>query len=51
MLYAVSDEIHQKFVPGRTSSIYDLGFDISGANIAGYILWKSGLFPKKKRKN
>lgn len=50
MLYAISDEIHQKFVPGRTSSIYDLGFDMSGANIAGYILWKLGLFPKKKRK-
>lgn len=37
MIYAASDEYHQSFVPGRTSSIFDLGFDLSGASIASYI--------------
>lgn len=40
MLYAVSDELHQSFVPGRRATIYDLGFDLTGANIAAYLLWK-----------
>ena len=40
MLYAVSDEIHQSFVPGRTAALYDLGFDLTGANIAAYFIWK-----------
>lgn len=29
-LYAVSDELHQMFVPTRAGSIYDLGFDLLG---------------------
>ncbi len=33
-LYAVSDEIHQSFVPGRTPSIRDIGFDLAGATLA-----------------
>ena len=40
MLYAVSDEFHQSFVPGRTETFFDLGFDLTGANIASYIIWK-----------
>ena len=40
MLYAVSDEFHQSFVLGRTATYFDLGFDLSGANIASYIIWK-----------
>lgn len=30
MLYGVSDEIHQSFVPGRVASIADLGIDLAG---------------------
>jgi VanZ family protein len=30
-LYAVSDEVHQSFVPGRTSSVVDLAVDLAGA--------------------
>jgi len=30
-LYAVSDEYHQSFVPGRDSSLFDVGFDCLGA--------------------
>lgn len=40
MLYAASDEFHQSFVPGRTATFYDLGFDLTGANIASYTIWK-----------
>lgn len=40
LAYALSDEIHQSFVPGRTAAWYDFGLDLSGASIAAYILWK-----------
>lgn len=40
MSYAASDEYHQSFVLGRTASILDLGFDLTGANIAAYTIWK-----------
>jgi VanZ family protein len=33
-LYAVSDEIHQRFVPGRNSQLLDVGFDLVGACLA-----------------
>ncbi|MCR4324985.1 MAG: VanZ family protein [Candidatus Curtissbacteria bacterium] len=49
MLYAISDEIHQSFVPGRTPKVYDVvGFDLTGANIAAYSLWKLKQIHKKK---
>ena len=40
MIYAISDELHQLFVPGRVASILDLGFDLTGVNIAAYLVWK-----------
>jgi len=33
VLYALSDEYHQSFVAGRSSSIYDVGVDACGAVI------------------
>ena len=33
VLYAVSDEVHQHFVPGRACKITDVGFDSAGAII------------------
>jgi VanZ family protein len=42
-LYAVSDEIHQWFVPGRTSRPLDVAFDLAGAATALLILRR--LFP------
>lgn len=41
-LYAITDELHQAFVPGRTASIGDIGFDFLGIALAflkqlGYI--------------
>jgi len=39
-LYALSDEIHQLFVPGRSFELRDLALDITGAavGLAGYSL-------------
>jgi len=37
-LYALSDEFHQRFTPGRTSSLQDVGIDILGAAL-GLIIW------------
>lgn len=45
-LYALSDELHQVFVPSRTASLADVGID-SLAGICG-ILW-TYLCPKGKR--
>ena len=50
MIYAVSDEIHQSFVPGRTAAVYDLAFDFSGAAISAYIIWKLRQSHQKKQK-
>jgi len=38
ILYAFSDEFHQKFVPGRHSQLTDIGFDFSGMLISLYYL-------------
>ena len=41
LVYAVTDELHQSFVPGRYSSVWDvLIFDNFGALIS---LWLTGL--------
>ncbi len=34
LLYAASDEIHQRFVPGRSCQITDVGIDFFGALVA-----------------
>ena len=33
LLYAISDELHQAFVPGRTGRLQDVGTDLVGAVI------------------
>lgn len=40
--YAISDEIHQSFVPGRFATLRDIGYDMLGVGLAflkkyGYI--------------
>jgi len=47
VLYALMDEFHQSFVPGRNPSIWDvLIFDNVGALIS---LWLTSLYKKERR--
>jgi VanZ family protein len=39
LLYAVSDEFHQTFVPGRTGRLTDVGFDALGTLLALCLIW------------
>jgi VanZ family protein len=38
-LFSLTDEYHQSFVPGRTASIKDCGFDTFGALVAMVLLY------------
>lgn len=46
LAYAILDEIHQAFVPGRTCSLFDVGWDFVGALATvgllrlGQLMWK-----------
>ena len=35
--YALTDEAHQMFVPGRTASLYDVALDSTGAMFSGFL--------------
>ncbi len=37
--YALLDEAHQLFVPGRTFQLFDLALDVSGAFLGGLAAW------------
>jgi VanZ family protein len=39
LLYAISDELHQLNVFGREGKISDVGFDLIGISLAGYLSW------------
>jgi VanZ family protein len=39
VLYAVSDEIHQLYVPGRNGCLWDVGIDSCGVLLAVIALW------------
>jgi VanZ family protein len=39
LLYAISDEFHQTFVPGRSGRLTDVGFDVLGALLALGLVW------------
>ena len=39
LLYAVSDEFHQTFVPGRSGRLTDVGFDALGSLFALGLVW------------
>jgi VanZ family protein len=40
-LYSLTDEFHQRFVPGRNASLVDCGIDIAGAVIALIIIFEA----------
>ncbi len=46
-LYAISDEVHQFFVPGRTAMWFDVGFDVAGVVLSLLLIsvvigWREG---------
>ncbi len=48
--YAMSDEFHQLFVPGRTASLLDCGVDTTGAMFGTLLVYvNSRLFPSKDK--
>jgi VanZ family protein len=51
--YALSDEWHQSFVPGRDASLWDVLFDAAGigASAASYPLILQFIFPKSGRRS
>ncbi|MBI4039679.1 VanZ family protein [Candidatus Daviesbacteria bacterium] len=51
IVYAITDEIHQSFTPGREPAIRDVIIDSTGASVAGIILWKYQPILPKKLKN
>jgi VanZ family protein len=46
--YAVFDEIHQYFIPGRACEIGDILVDAAGAGVASILGWLTGLPETKK---
>lgn len=46
-LYGALDEIHQRFVPGRTCSIFDLLADIIGTFLGAIVIYKT--FSKNRK--
>jgi len=48
ILYSLSDEFHQRFVPGRNGRIEDSLVDITGALLGFLFIWKfSRILPQK----
>lgn len=46
LVFALSDEFHQSFVPGRNASFVDIGIDMLGTLWAGLAFWRSRLVQK-----
>ena len=47
VLYGVSDEIHQHFVPSRAGKVSDVGFDLIGA-LLGLVILRWYLWRQRK---
>ena len=45
LCYALSDEYHQKFVPGRHCKLMDIGFDFLGMFISHWQINKKAVIP------
>ena len=48
IFYAISDEVHQNFTPGREPTLRDVFFDTIGAILAILFIWK--YLPKAPKK-
>lgn len=40
-LYSITDELHQRYVPGRHASLVDCGIDVAGAVIAVLMIFEA----------
>ena len=47
MMLGSADELHQRFVPQRTSTITDVGFDVCGGYFALMILFAAMRFKER----
>jgi VanZ family protein len=47
--YAVSDEWHQTFVPGRTAAWDDLLADALGAGVSVLLAWMAGVLARRRQ--
>ena len=45
--YAVTDEVHQMFVPGRSADMYDLFADVMGAGVGTFACWAWGIMARQ----
>ncbi|MCC6639002.1 VanZ family protein [Candidatus Falkowbacteria bacterium] len=48
-LYAISDEYHQSFVPGRHATLMDIGIDLFGILTMGMLLYNDMLVTRARR--
>ena len=39
-VYAISDEVHQLYVPGRNGRVGDVVIDVCGVLLAAVVLWR-----------
>lgn len=39
-LYAISDELHQRFVPGRSGQVSDVLLDTAAACVGAVVIWR-----------
>ena len=39
LAYAISDEVHQLYVPGRNGRVWDMAIDACGVLLAAAVLW------------
>lgn len=51
VLYAISDEIHQYFVPGRSCELRDVLIDSSGVTLGCILLYISFILISKRKKH
>jgi VanZ family protein len=49
--YALIDEFHQSFIPGRTATIIDIGFDSMGILISHYLTHRQKQIHSHKPQN
>lgn len=50
-LYAMTDEFHQTFIPGRAGLVTDVLLDTSGAALGILLQWGTALYHQQKLKN